>query len=377
MRLIDPAGAVRVRIAAAGDIGVVGTGRARARREGFATPLAAIAPVFAAADLAFANLEFPVAEPGWVEPGRSAEFWHDADLIPALARAGVRVVSIANNHIMDCGPRGLARTREACAAAGIATVGAGSDLAAARAPAWFAVGGERVMVLAYAAPGAPGDVARGDAPGIAPLEADLVREDLARWGGEATVKIVSVHWGSMYVDYPPPRVLELARVLADAGVDLVLGHHPHVVQAFDRTGRTLTLYSLGDGAFNGGAGDVRASVGAETRLGSAVFTALIAETPGLEMTPCVLDPDGFPRAATPAEAEEIRGRVTGLAASMRDAAERFAAQSAPQLLRYELELIGAHLRHGRFDRIVRIMGSLRPRHLPILWHAVRRARRSS
>src|SRR5207244_2539374 len=161
MRLIEPRGRVRLRLAAAGDIGIVGSARIRARHEGYDAPFAALAPVFAGADLGFVNLEFPIAGAGQVRPGRSAEFWHEPDLASGATA---------------------------------------------------------------------GDGARTDAPGIAPLEAAIVREDLARWGGEATVRIVSVHWGSMYVDYPPPRVLELARVLAESNVDVVLGHHPHVLQ---------------------------------------------------------------------------------------------------------------------------------------------------
>jgi hypothetical protein len=375
MRVIEPTGRVRLRLAACGDIGLVGSARERARREGYDAALAALAPPFAAADLAFANLEFPVGDPAWVEPGRSPEFWHAPDVAPALARAGVRVVSLANNHVMDCGARGLERTRAACAEAGLAAIGAGPDLETARAPAWFTIGGERVLMVAYAA---GDDVrARADAPGVAPLDADVIREDLRRWRGEATITVVSVHWGSMYVDYPPPRVLELSRVLADAGVDVVLGHHPHVLQAWERRGHALTLFSLGDAAFNCRAGDVHSSVAAETRLESAVFTALVADAPGLELAPLVLDRDGVPRAADAAEAAHGRDRLLALAAGMGEAGSRFAAESAPRLLRYEMELIGAHVRSGRIDRVLRILGSLRPRHLPVLWQAMRRAGRAS
>ena len=149
MRLLEPRGEVRLRLAAIGDIGLIGSARAFARREGYDAALASLAPSLRVADLAFANLEFPVGEPGWVEPGRSTEFWHDAEVLPALARAGVGVVSIANNHTMDCGPRGVARTREACAAAGIAVVGAGEDLDTARAPARLTTPAGRVVVRPY------------------------------------------------------------------------------------------------------------------------------------------------------------------------------------------------------------------------------------
>jgi poly-gamma-glutamate synthesis protein (capsule biosynthesis protein) len=373
MRLLESKGEVRLRLAAAGDVGIVGSARSIARREGYDALLAALAPTLRAAELGFANLEFPVGEPAWVRPGRSPEFWHDPELVPALARAGVRVVSIANNHIMDCGPRGLARTREGCAAAGIAAVGAAEDLAAARAPARLDTPGGTVVILAYAA--ASGDQARQGGAGLAPLDASLIREDLAHWRPRAGVLVVSVHWGSMYVDYPPPRVLELARTLADGGADVVLGHHPHLLQGFERRGRTLMLYSLGDAAFNCHAGDFHSRVGAATRLEGGVFTVLVAEESGLEYTPLRLDPDGIPRPADGECAAAQGARLQRLSVGMAEAGTRFSAESAPTLLRYELEALGHWVRAGQFDRIARLLGSIRPRHLALLWQAVRRPAR--
>ena len=373
MRLLEPLGEVRFRLAAIGDIGMIGAARAVAHRQGYDAALASLAPALRAADLGFANLEFPVGEPAWVRAGRSREFWHEAELLPALARAGVGVVSIANNHVMDCGPRGIARTREACGAAGMAVVGAGGDLAQARAPACVDTPVGKVVFLAYAAPS--GDQAGEGIAGLAPLEASLIREDIGRWRPRAEVLVVSAHWGSMYVDYPPPRVLELARVLAEGGVDVVLGHHPHVLQGFERQGRTLTLFSLGDAAFNCHAGDFHASVGATTRLESGVFTVLVAGEPGLDVAPLGLDGDGIPHPVDEACAAAQGDRLKRLSVGMTEAARRFSAESAPTLLRYELEAMGNWARAGQFDRIARLLGSIRPRHLGLLWQALRRSAR--
>jgi poly-gamma-glutamate capsule biosynthesis protein CapA/YwtB (metallophosphatase superfamily) len=255
-RLLEPVGPVRLNVAALGDVGVIGSARVRAAREGWDAVFAAVAPALRTADLGFANLEMPVAEAGEVRPGRSPEFRHDAEVLPALARAGVRVLSLANNHIMDCGRRGLERTLSACESAGLACAGAGHDLAAARRPAELVVRSQRVVLLAYAA--ASKESARAGTPGPAPLETAVLREDLERWRSRADVLVVSVHWGSMYVDYPPPRVLELAEVLERGGADLVLGHHPHVLQGWRPAGRCLTLFSLGDVVFDARAGDFEA-----------------------------------------------------------------------------------------------------------------------
>jgi len=373
-RLLAPVGPVRLRIAAVGDIGVIGGGRARAAREGWDAPFAALAPALRAADLGVANLEMPVGEPGWVLPDRAPEFRHDPEVVPALARAGVRVVSLANNHVMDCGPRGLERTLEVCESAGVACAGAGMDLDLARRPAELRVASLRVAVLAYAVPSSHS--ARAGTPGPAPLEPALVRADLERWRPQADVLVVSVHWGSMYVDYPPPRVLELAGVLEQGGADVVLGHHPHVLQGFRRAGRCLTLFSLGDAVFDARAGDFEARAAADVRRETGVFTVSLADEPGLELAPLLLDGDGWPQEPGGAAARAQAGRVERLAAGLAEARERFAAEAAPRLLRYELDSLGHYLRQGRLDKVARLLGAVRPRHLPLLWQALRRRGRS-
>jgi len=369
MRLLEPEGALLATIAAIGDVGVLGAVRRRAAREGWDAPFAALRPLVAGADTAFANFEFPVGERAWVRPGRADEFFHDAELPAALVRAGIRVVSLANNHMMDCGERGLERTLETCRAAGLATAGAGRNLAEAREPAVLEVRGKRVVVLAYAT--ATRDAAGATVPGVAPLEAALIAEDLARWRPRADVLVVSAHWGSMYVDYPPPRVTEMARVLAAGGADVVLGHHPHVLQGAERRGRTLVAYSLGDVVFDGRSGDFEAEVAATTRLESGVVTVHACDRAhGLDFSPLRLDHDGIPAPPDEATARAQVERFATLSAGLADAAARFAAEGAPTLLKYELQSLGTYVRQGRWDRVAKLLGSVRPRHLPLLWQAV-------
>lgn len=371
MRALEPRGEVRLRIAAIGDIGLIGSARSRAAREGWDAAFAPLVPALAAADQAFANLEFPVGERAWVRPGRADEFFHDAEVPAALARAGVQVVSLANNHMMDCGEQGLERTLELCRAAGLTPIGAGRDLAEARTPARMTVRGQRLVWLAYGT--TTNDAAASGRPGIAPLDAAVVAEDCARWRAEADVLVVSAHWGSMYVDYPPPRVTEVANAILAAGADLVIGHHPHVLQGIERRDRALVLYSLGDAVFNCRAGDFHAEVAATKRLESGVFTVLVAaDAPGLEVVPTRLDDDGFPRLLTEAEREPALARLDALSEGLADAAANFAASSAPTLLQYELQSLGTYLRQGRWDRVAKLLGSVRPRHFPLLWAAVSR-----
>lgn len=371
MRLLEPSGPVKFRIAAIGDVGVAGSTRERARREGYDALFAAAAPALRAADVGFANLELAIGAPEWVRPGRSPDFWQDAEVAGALARAGVRVVSLANNHMMDLGPRGIERTREACAAAGLVAIGAGPDLATACRPAIVEAGGLRVAFGACTVAGE--DRARAGSAGVAPLDLERLRVDLKQWRELADHVVVSVHWGSMYVDYPPPRVLEAWKALSGLA-DVVLGHHPHVLQGFRRAGSHLVLFSLGDACFNPRAGEVEAKVAAESRRESGVFTVAWAESPGLEYAPLTLDDDGVPRASDEAQGERQAARIERMSEGLEEAAQRFASESAPVLARYELDTLKDYVRRGRLDRALRLVLSVRPRHLPILWQAMRRKR---
>ena len=103
----------------------------------------------------------------------------------------------------------------------------------------------------------------------------------------------------------------------------------------------------------------------------------VADEPGLDVLPLTLDPDGWPQVPDEARGRAQVERLTGLAAGLADARGRFAREAAPRLLGYELESLGHYLRQGRWDRVARLLGSVRPRHLPLLWQALRRRRRDA
>jgi poly-gamma-glutamate capsule biosynthesis protein CapA/YwtB (metallophosphatase superfamily) len=369
MRLLEPEGEIKLTIAAMGDIGVIGSARTRARSEGYDAVFAAARPHLAGADVVFANFELPIGRPEWIRPRISREFWQDEEVCWALARAGARVVSLATNHMMDCGRQGLELTLKTCAAVGLQVMGAGTDLETARRPARLSLRGRRVVWLSY------GHTANGIAgptsPGIAPLDPDLIEEDLRRWRREADLLFVSMHWGSMYVEYPPPRVLELARLVASCGADLVVGHHPHVLQGAERIGSTLVLYSVGDMAFNCRSGAVYSHF--NDHRDTAVFRAMIAPVPGLDVFPLGVDEDGFAVTPDPVEAEAVLQRLRRISDGLGRGTERYAEEAAPRLLQYELDSLIQHLRRGRIDLVFKLLLALRPRHLPLLWNGLRRS----
>ena len=372
-RLLAPEGSVRLRLAAVGDIGVVGAATHTAARKGYPACFAPLQQVFAAADVAFANLEFPVAEAEWLGPAGNPNFRHEPGIARALQQAGVRVVSLANNHIMDAGERGLRRTLEACREAGLATVGAGLNLAEAREPVRLDVRGQRFVMLGYAAGGLQPEAY--DRPGVAPLDLELVTEDVKRWRPQADVLVLSVHWGAMYVDQPPAEVVRLAEAMAGLGVDIVLGHHPHVLQGYRREAGTLTLFSLGEGVFETASGELKMAWTRERRRRAGAFIVEVAQHSGLVIHPMFLDEDGWPQPATGEVEREIVERMQRLSTGWDDPERQFRENAAGDLVRYELGAIGEFLRRGRFDRVLGLIAKIRPRHFAWFLASLRRRKR--
>jgi len=222
---------------------------ARQSADGLRALWAGVEPMLRAADIAFGNLEAPVA-PVSGQPGRAFQFNGPAGLPAALRASGFTVLATANNHAYDQGAQGVAETLERLQAEQLVAVGSGATRAQAEAARIVEVKGLRVAFLAFT------DLFnvnlnRGDGePWVRPLDAvdaaDAVRR--ARPGADAVV--VSLHWGTEYSHQPTARQRAVAARLAEAGADLILGHHPHVLQPVEwiEAGgrRTLVAFSMGN-----------------------------------------------------------------------------------------------------------------------------------
>ena len=190
------------------------------------------------ADLFLLNLECCIAEGGspWPDPRKPFFFRAPPSAVETLLELGVDCVTLANNHALDYGEEALLETFAHLEAAGIAYVGAGADLARARAR--LVLDGLGVVALADHPP----EYAAGPAkPGIA--FADLWREPVPEWALAACPgSLVTVHWGPNMVDAPVAHVRRAAAELVEAGAALVAGHSAHVFHGV--AGRVL--YDLGD-----------------------------------------------------------------------------------------------------------------------------------
>ena len=216
-----------------------------ARRAGGAGALRAL---FRDADLAVVNLEGPAVD-DFTYHADGYVFTMDPSLLQGLADAGIDAVTVANNHIGNAGPSGVVETLRHLDEVGLAHVGAGANLAAARAPAWFDVGGRRVALFGYDAI-RPGYHATATRAGSAGLDSARYRADIAaaRTAG-ADVIVVLPHWGVEYTAAPTATERSAARGLVAAGADLVLGSHSHWAGATEWIDGRPVFYSMGDLVF--------------------------------------------------------------------------------------------------------------------------------
>ena len=211
------------------------------------TPLfARIRPIIAGADLALCHLESPLSMNDDDLSFRGT-FRVPSSLADAIAEVGYDGCSLASNHALDSGSSSVTATLHHMRRVGLATAGM-ADTSENAGPAWFTPGGIRVAHLSVT------DLINGrelpvDPPWMVPhLDVDRVIAEAAMARSEgAKFVVVSVHWGEEYQSNPTNRQQAAAERLLDSPeVDLVLGHHAHVVQPVIRRDGDAVVYGLGN-----------------------------------------------------------------------------------------------------------------------------------
>jgi poly-gamma-glutamate synthesis protein (capsule biosynthesis protein) len=215
------------------------------------------------ADITFCNLECPLtmAAPPLMQDKNLLHA--EKSSIKLLKNAGFNVVSLANNHIMDYRFDSVLETMRLLEENNIKYTGAGQNIHEARKTVYFnnkEEGG--IAFLAYAAPETWGGyaqrqnqthtawIAGEDKPGVAPLDLKLIQEDIRKARQKADFLIVSVHWGEEYAYFPHPMIIFDAHEIVDMGADLVVGHHPHILQGYEQYHGGLIVYSLSNFLFS-------------------------------------------------------------------------------------------------------------------------------
>ena len=243
---VSPASPGSITLAFAGDVNFERRTAALLRNP--ATAFGPIASVLSSADFTALNLETAVTSRGTPQP-KTYHFRTTQGAFAALRAAGVDLVTMANNHVLDFGQIGLADTLAAAKAARFPYVGIGTDAAAAWAPYVTTIGGTPIAIIGVSqvAELASAWVATSTRPGEA--NAINLRRTLAAVRAAkriAKIVIVFMHWGTEGTACPDPRQLTLAPKLAAAGASIIIGSHAHMLQGSGWLGDTFVAYGMGN-----------------------------------------------------------------------------------------------------------------------------------
>lgn len=214
------------------------------------SPFRNLTPLLERADVALANLETPISDRGTAVSKRFT-FRVPPARARLLAQAGLDVVGLGNNHLMDYGPEAMEDTCRHLAEAGIRFCGAGSNREEAGRAVSVPVGECRVGVLSFNLTFPRSFWAGADSPGTAFGEERHVRRAVRQAAREHDAVIVLYHWGRENEAALRDYQRTMAGVAAKSGAALVIGTHPHRFQGVQQIGETLVAYSLGDGVFGG------------------------------------------------------------------------------------------------------------------------------
>lgn len=209
-------------------------------------------PSFAAISDELHEIDFLLANqeslPGGKELGLSGypRFNSPKHIIRGLKANGVDMINLANNHTMDQNELGLRKAIGHMKAYGMPYVGAYESQEDRETERIVEVNGIQIGVLAYTfgTNGLPVPAGKDYMVGL--TDREKMQNDIQSIRGKVDVVVVSIHWGMEYVLEPSNYQKELAQFLADAGVDIVFGHHPHVLQRYEKVGETHVFYSLGN-----------------------------------------------------------------------------------------------------------------------------------
>ncbi len=214
-------------------------------------PFASVASLFATADLRFVNLESQLSDQGGEtqSPRHPLVFTGPPRGADALSRAGIEVVSAANNHMWDYGERAFFETLENLDRVGVSHAGAGKTYGKAHGPVIVEKRGLKIAVLAVTDIWNQGSLWTHRAYNfVAAADIDGLAYEVRRLRSAKKVDavVVSYHGGAEYLEIPLARTRTIAHAAIDAGADAFIGHHPHVLQGIELWHGKPIFYSLGN-----------------------------------------------------------------------------------------------------------------------------------
>lgn len=240
----------RVLISFGGDTLFSGKVENKLKQKGYSYPYKHVQELFLEDDLTVLNLETPVTEGGTPDEEKTYVFKSSPEALPEMVRAGVEAVNLANNHILDQGVDGLLDTLAHLSEAGVLHVGAGKNSKEAFAPVYVERNGIRIALCGFSRVIPKKEWAAGKGPGVAATyDSTQAVKTIQEARNQADLVLVVVHWGKERTVELEKHQTELAHAYIDAGADLIIGGHPHVLQGLESYKGKWIAYSTGNFIF--------------------------------------------------------------------------------------------------------------------------------
>lgn len=214
-------------------------------------PYRKVKNVLERADITFGNLECPITTGGTPALKRSILlFKAEPENAEAIKGTGFDILNLANNHTMDYSTEGITNTMNILKDLNIDFIGAGHNYEEARKPFYIKKKSCKIGFLGYSVFPPEGYISFSDRPDVAKVDIEMLENEIKSAKKSCDFLIVSFHWGKEYEFYAGKMQKNLAHTVIDSGGDLVLGHHPHVLQGVERYKDRLIFYSLGNFIFD-------------------------------------------------------------------------------------------------------------------------------
>ena len=203
--------------------------------------------IFQNADFRICNMEGPLTDEETAIDKSGPAIKGSSNAIKGIKALGMDCVSIANNHILDYGERGLEDTLRVLVASGIDYVGAGRNLLEAKKPYIVEIEGTRIGI--YSCAEYEFTIATDAKGGANPFDALEIADEIRKLKEQCDIAIVLYHGGKEFYRYPVPYVQKRCRKMADAGADFVLCQHSHCIGAYEEYNGCSILYGQGNFLF--------------------------------------------------------------------------------------------------------------------------------
>lgn len=209
------------------------------KEKGVEWPFSASKEYLSDADIAFCNLECPISKRGEIIP-KEYNFRAVPEAVGTLTDAGFDIVSLANNHCLDYDEFALIDTTATLTENNIKYCGLRND------PVILERDGLKFAFLAYSA---VNNYEFDKRKKVSPLSPKQLKQDIAKAKKDNDFVVVSIHFGDELKKSPVAYQKEYAHIAVDSGADLILGHHPHVLQPIEKYHGKYICYSLGNFLF--------------------------------------------------------------------------------------------------------------------------------